>query len=411
MRLPVSLFLALRYMRSKRVFVSAVTVISVMGIMLGVAILIIVRSVMNGFDEMWQDKILSFNAHMTVSSPGSSMPDPEALMAQLRKVPGVKGAAPHVQGFVVLRHGDRVQPAQLRGADGRYEKSVSRVPEFICQGAFSVDDRDVVIGVDLARSLGLHVGEKLLVYSPDQFTRADEVSLPEELNVAGIFDLGMADFDGYYALCGIDCARELFRVEEGASSIQVMTGDPSPANVMAVSTDIEQRIGANYAVTRWMEENRQLFQALEVENNMMLILLVFIVIVASFVITSTLITMAIRKTREIGLLKAVGVSSPQVMLIFVWQGLISGVTGNVLGLGLGLTFLHYRGWVLDMLNRLTGCDLLPKALYHLGEIPARTSMHDVVLISVIVVIVSAIAGLIPAARAARFEPVKALRYE
>lgn len=415
MRLPFTLFLATRYMRStrrhkavRRFSLSAVTIISIVGIMLGVALLVIVRSIMNGFDDMWREKILSFNAHVTVSSP-ALINDPEALIARIRKIPGVSGAAPFVQGLVFLQRDNRVYTPILRGIDPRYEKDVSRVPNYVTRGAFSVGEGEMLVGSDLARQMGARVGDKILVYSPQRFTRGDEVYLPDELKVSGVFDLGMWDFDIGYVLTSIERASELFQIEEGVQGLQVMTDDP--LRVEPVAEALREQLGLDYHVTTWKEQNRQLFASLQVENNMMLILLTFIVVVAGFVIASSLITLAFRKTREIGLLKAVGVSTRQVLCVFVWQGLVSGIIGSLLGMGLGLLFLHYRNEVLRFLSFSLKVDLLPKELYHLAEIPSKTTWSDIGLISVIALVVSTLAGIVPAMKAAKVDPVKALRYE
>ena len=408
MHLPFTLFLALRYMRSKRAFVSAVTIISIVGIMLGVAILLIVRSVMNGFDDMWREKILSFNAHVTVSSP-TMISDPDSMIAQIRQIKNVTGAAPFVQGLVFLQRNGRVYTPILRGIDPRYEKDVSQIPHYVSNGKFSVGEDEMMVGSDLARQMQAHVGEKILVYSPQRFTKADEVYLPEEMKVSGIFDLGLWDFDIGYVLTSLEKARSLFQMEDGVQGIQVMTRDPM--RVEDVARDLREKIGGEFYVTTWKEQNRQLFAQLEVENNLMLLLLAFILVVACFAIASTLITLTFRKTREIGLLKAVGVSSAQVLAVFVWQGMLSGVIGCLAGLGLGRLVLYYRNDLLHFLRNALHFDILPKELYHLSELPATVTWSDVILISSIAIVMSSVAALIPAGRAASIDPVKALRYE
>ncbi len=408
MNLPFSLFLALKYLRPKRTFVSVITIISVVGVMLGVAVLIIVLSVMSGFDHMWRDKILSFNAHITLSGHGP-IDAPDDLIDRIEAVEGVEGAAPYVEGLVFLQHHDRIHTPLLRGIDADYEAQVSRVPEHIVAGSFDVMYDELILGRDLAVQMGARVGDRILVYSPQSFLAQDEIRLPEELTVTGIYELGMWDFDMGYTLTSLGMARELYGMETGVHAVQIMTEDPYRAHVVA--DRIKQELGPEYEVRTWMELNRQLFAALRVEKNMMFFLLIFITIVAAFGITNTLITLTVQKTREIGLLKALGFPSGSIMRVFFWQGWIEGVIGTVLGIGMGLWVLAYRNDLMMWLSNRFGWELFPKELYHLSEIPASTSLFDIILIAVSVMVICTLAGIVPAYRAASLDPARALRNE
>ncbi len=380
--------------------------------MLGVAVLIIVLSVMSGFDNMWREKILGFDAHILITQQGM-IDEPEKMSKKVGTVSGVAAVAPCVQGLVFVQHNEMVYTPLMRGIDVELEKRMSRLPSNMVSGVFALGENDAIIGRELASRLRLKVGDKMLVFSPQTFiAKRDEINLPLEITVAGIFEIGMWEYDVGFILVPLDAARELYGIESGAHALRVMTTDPfkSAAIARRISAELRNEY-EEVSVQTWMELNRQLFDALRVEKNMMFFLLIFIVLVAAFGITNTLIIVVVQKTKEIGLLKAVGFSSGSVMRVFLWQGLIQGVFGTAFGIGLGLLVLYYRNAITRALAFGLHMELFPKELYHLSEIPAHTSYMDVALIAVLSVIICTLAGLLPAWRAARLDPAQALRYE
>ena len=409
MTLPFSLFLALKYLRPKRTFLSAVTVLSVMGVLLGVAVLVIVLSVMTGFDEMWREKILDFNAHVTVTGRGSLEGREDELCEYVEGVEGVAGAAPFLQSLAFVRRIDgSLETPLLRGIDPEREGRVGKIPENIVEGRFSVADGGTVLGRHLADRLGIGVGDAITVYSPGTFASEELVRLPREFRVEGLFETGMWDFDANFMLLSLWDARE-FCGGAGIEAVQVMAFDPYQAP--AVAQKIAMSLGPGFRTTTWMEQNHQLFAALRVEKNMMFFLLIFITIVAAFGITNTLITVTVQKTREIGLLRSLGFSRGAIMRVFFWQGWIEGVLGTTLGIGFGLLVLHYRNGLLRLLNDRFGMELLPQELYHLAEIPSVTLPGDVALVAASVLVICTLAAVVPAWQAAKLDPVGALRYE
>jgi len=405
---PFSLFLALKYLKPRRTLLSIASLISVIWVMLGVGVLVIVISVMNGFDDMWRDKILSFNAHLTVSGFGI-IDEPDHVLRELEGVADVTGASPYLQSLVFVQQGSRIHTPILRGVDPDREATVSKIPEHMVLGDFDLGFESAVIGADLANQMGARVGDTLTVYSPQHLASADELRLPHELTVTGIYQVGMYEIDLGFMLTSLSTARDVMGEESGVHGIQVMTRDPFQA--FHTGREVQQKLGPVYTVQNWMQQNRQLFDALTVEKNLMFFILTFIVLVASFGIASTMLTTTYQKTSEIGLLKALGFSSWKVMLVFMWQGFIEGIIGTVLGIGFGLTCLHYRNDALEFLSSRLGVELLPKELYQLSQIPSSTSPDDLLRICISAIIICTLAGMLPAFRAASLDPVRALKNE
>lgn len=420
--MPFEWMMAFRYLRPKRTYVSAITLISILGVTLGVGVMIVVIAVMTGFDHDLREKLVSFNAHIRIERPDKPLRNWEEIIQRVRSRPHVVGAAPYVLGQVMVKtqplHGNpKYFVPVIRGIDPRYEPGVSKVLNSIVAGKADLKGYSVILGEDLARALGVWVGDALAIYSVHQFedwdrareTGIQEVPLPDDYVVRGIFRVGFYEFDSMFLLCSLANAQDLYGLNNSVHGVMVRLDDPNRAP--EVQQDLEHILGPGYRITTWMEENSTILQALVVEKHMMFYLLFFITIVAAFGICSALITFVVQKTREIGTLKALGATQFQIMKIFLSQSLIVGLIGVVAGLGLGLLAVAYRNDVLDFLRRATGFELFPASVYNFSELPALVIPRDVLTIVGASLLICLLAGVIPAWNAGRLQPVEALRHE
>ena len=425
-RLPFELLLALRYLRPKRTSVSVITLISVIGVMLGVAVLIIVISVMSGFDRQLREKLLGFNAHLRVVQPGELLANRDAVMARIMTNARVKGVAPFVQGKVLLETqpsagGSVVDAPVVRGVDAEREGGVSDLPKSVKEGEFNLRGNGLVVGRELANNLGLRVGDHVELTSPalakkwrEEMKRNDgkqptEVRKPDEYTVKGIFDVGYYEFNAMVIVTSLANAQDLFELGEDVHGLQIMLHDPAQAE--AARVELQLALGNQYLVRTWMDDNSGILNALLVEKNVMFYLLFFIMIVAAFGITSAQITFVVQKTREIGVLKALGATNGQVRWLFLSQSMIVGVFGVIAGFGFGLLLLHYRNNFLDVMNRVTGFELFPRTIYAFDRLPALIVPGDIAIICGGSLFICLLAGMVPAWNAGRLQPVEALRHE
>lgn len=421
-RLPFEFLLALRYLRPKRTFVSVITLISVVGVTLGVAVLIIVISVMSGFDRQLREKILGFNTHLKVLKPNRTMPDYRQVMSEVATQSLVKAVAPFVIGRVLLETApqqgqSQVDAPYVRGIDANLETNISILPQSIVSGVFDVSNRGLLVGTELAYQLRLDVGDLVTIYSPEELRRMRanqgrtnaQAILPDEYEVRGIFDVGYYEYNVSVVMTSLEDAQDLYVLGNDVHGLLVMLEDPYAAP--AVARALSHQLGPEYRVTTWMQENASLLNALIVEKNVMFYLLFFIMIVAALCILSALITFVVQKTREIGMLKALGATDLQVSLLFLSQGALVGALGDLAGYGLGMLALAYRNEFLHFMNRMTGFELFPASIYGFTELPALIEPKDILLICGSAWVVCTLGGVIPAWRAGRLKPVEALRYE
>jgi lipoprotein-releasing system permease protein len=421
-KLPFELFLALRYLRPKRTFVSIITLISILGVALGVAVLIIVISVMSGFDHDLREKILGFTAHLTVAQRGSPMKNYAAVAGLISKNKNVRGISPFIAGPILVEtEGETNRPTYqdaplMRGVDPANEGKISQLPEEIIAGNFDLSGHGMVVGLDFANNLGLNIGDHLSVLSESEikkmreaYKRKEDVAIsPDDYEVRGIFHTGYYDYDAHIVVISLDNAQDLYDLDDSVHGLFVMLNDPDQA--AAVKTQLEKQLGDSYGVSTWMDGN-SIFSALVVEKNVMFYLLFFIVLVAALCILSAQITFVIQKTREIGMLKALGATKLQISAIFLFQSAIIGVIGVACGFGLGMLAVNYRNEFLHFMRSATGWELFPASIYQFSELPALIAPRDVAVICVSSFIICILGGLLPAWRAGRLKPVEALRYE
>ncbi len=423
-RLPIELFLALRYLRPKRTFVSVITLICVIGVMLGVAVLIIVISVMTGFDQQLRDKIIGFNAHLKVYHHEELLRDYSEVVKKILTHTEVVAASPFVLGQVIVKS----QPAEgrpkvmapvVRGcsSDPKEESKVSSIPSSIVSGEFDLSGDGVLVGRAFARKMGLQTGDIIAIYSVATMERIEQsrqegvesAVLPDDYEVRGIFDVGYYEYNELFLVTSMENAQRLYGLDDSVHGIIVNVRNPERAAVMR--RELGEMLGPDFVISTWMEDNGDILDALLVEKQVMFYLLFFIMIVAAFGITSALITFVVQKTREIGVLKALGAANGQVLWLFLSQGLFVGVTGVTAGYALGLLGVAYRNEFLHFMRRITGFQLFPESIYNFRDLPAKIVPGDLAIICGASLVICVIAGLIPAWNASRLKPVEALRHE
>ena len=407
--MPFSLFLALKYLKPKRSVTSVITCVSVLGVLLGVAAVIIVRAVMTGFGDLWEQKILDFKPHVTLSASsgmGNVIRDEEKLVEKLAAIPGVTSAMPEIDTRIMLEYRGRVSAPVVLGVDPDRFQNAYRIgaPR---AGDYDLECDSIVLGVDLARQLGCWVGDMVTVYSPKTLASRDEIYLPLKWKVTGIFSSGQRDYDSGFSVCSLASARELMGLDHGVFAIHLRTAEPSNAPVFDKLVERIRDLAPKCRVVTWRQADRELFNALAVEKNMTAFLLMLITIVALFCVMNTLLVLTVQKTSEIGLLKALGFTKAKIMGAFVVHGLVQVTTGTLLGLATAYAVLRNLQNIVDQLARF-GVQVFPKSVYGLDSIPYRLVAADVVWVVAIVYFFGLLAALVPAFLAASKNPVEAL---
>jgi lipoprotein-releasing system permease protein len=418
MQTPYELLLGWRYTRAGRGtrrngFISFISGVSMLGIALGVAALIIVLSVMNGFQKEVRDRMLSVLSHVEVfDAGGEAIADLSGALNIVTQHPAVVGAAPFVGAQALVARGDTMKGALVRGIDPALEPLVTDVVADIAQTALPrlvSGEFGVILGGELARSLGVLPGDSVTVISPSgQVTPAGVVPRLRQMTVVGVLDSGHFEFDSALALMHIDDAARLFRVE-GPTGVRLKLKDLHEAR--AVGAELSAQLPTDLLVRDWTRANRTWFAAVQLEKRMMWIILTLIVAVAAFNLVSTLVMTVTDKRADIAILRTLGASPRSIMGIFVVQGATVGVIGTGLGLLLGLGVAFNIDTLVPALERLLGASFLPQDIYLINRMPSDPQQGDILPVALISLVLAFVATLYPSWRASRVNPAEALRYE
>jgi len=412
---PLELYVGLRYTRAKRRnhFISFITLTSMLGIGLGVAALITVLSVMNGFERELRERILGLASHATVSAYGGALEGWESAAAQARRHAEVRGVAPFIQREAMLTHGGLVRGALVRGVDPAREPQVSQLGGYMLEGELgrlADGDFGIILGRELARGLAVRTGDKVTLVAPQALvTPAGVLPRLKRFTVVGVFEAGHAQYDSGLALVHLADAGRMFRLGESITGLRVKLRDLFDAPT--VSRELAAQLGGALWVRDWTQHHANFFRALRIEKTTMFVILTLIVAVAAFNIVSTLIMVVTDKQSDIAILRTLGASPASVMAIFVVLGTVIGVFGTLLGTAGGVALAANVETLVAGIERLLGIQFLDANVYYISEVPSEIEPADVVLISTVAFGLSVLATLYPAWRASRTQPAEALRYE
>jgi lipoprotein-releasing system permease protein len=420
MNLPFELEVGLRYTRAGRSsrsnrFISFISGVSMLGIALGVAALIIVLSVMNGFQKEVRDRMLSVVSHIEVFAPGgAALPDMAKTLSEVKNHPQVVGAAPFISAQALLARGEDMKGAIVRGIDPQLEPSVTELAGSNRMDATALSqlksgEFGMVLGSELGRSLGVRMGEKLTLVAPGgQVTPAGVVPRLKQFTVVGFFDSGHYEYDATLAMVHVDDAARVFRLE-GPTGVRIKLKDLHQAREVGAQLAVQTSGGV--IVRDWTRQNRTWFAAVQLEKRMMFIILTLIVAVAAFNLISTLVMTVQDKRADIAILRTLGASPASIMKIFVVQGALVGVIGTFVGLALGLLVAFNIDVIVPFLEKVFRASFLPRDVYLISQMPSDPQWGDIMPVAVISLVLAFAATLYPSWRASRVNPAEALRYE
>ena len=418
MQLPYELKLGWRYTRASRGtrrngFISFISGVSMLGIALGVAALIIVLSVMNGFQKEVTARMLSVISHIEIFAPdGAALPDLARTLAEVRANPQVVGAAPFIGAQGLLGRGEDIKGAIIRGIDPAREGEVTDLAAALKDSTLAKlipGEFGIVLGAELARSMGLRVGDPVTLIAPSgQVSPAGVVPRLKQMTIVGLFDSGHYEYDSGLAMLHMDDAAKIFRLE-GPTGVRLKLRDLQKAR--EVATELGQTLTGRFLIRDWTRQNRTWFAAVQLEKRMMFIILTLIVAVAAFNLVSTLVMTVTDKRADIAILRTLGASPSSVMGVFMVQGAMVGMIGTLAGLALGLGVAFNIDVIVPFLEKLLSASFLPKDIYLISRMPSDPQQGDIVPIAVISLILAFVATIYPSWHASRVNPAEALRYE
>ena len=417
MRRWPELFLALKFLRPRRSFVSIITILSWLGVVAGVLVLIVVQSVMRGFEDELTRKVIGFQAHLTVAG-NVPLRDPAALMEQIRQEPEVVGATPSVLGPVLAETRSRISTPRIKGWDSETAPAVIPLPECVVEGDWVPGPDTLVAGSEWAKANRAELGTEVNLLAPQQFKELlgpktpgaalpKKIPLPRTFRVAGIFTTGMFDYDSEYLITDLATAQELYAVPGSVHGIAIKLKNPDRATVVAET--LRAKLGPDLRVLTWMDHNQRLFAAVAVERRVMSFLLFFVMVVAALGLSGTLITVTVQRSKSIGTLAALGATPGQIATIFTMYGVVVGVLGSLTGVVGAWVVLVNRNGLSHLLGKLTRQDLFPSEIYHFASLPARYDGMVFLGVALAGLSLSVLAALVPAWVASQAEPSANLR--
>ncbi len=406
--------IAMRYLRSRRRegFVSVIALFSFLGIMLGVATLIVVMAVMNGFREELYEKILGLNGHIVVSKVGEPFTDFDAVKLKIQEQVGVVSAMPLIESQVLITSPRNALGAIVRGMRAEDINQMKLVAGNLRIGTLGGFDQGegIALGLRLANALGVTTGDKVTLVNPrGQTTVFGRKPKLRDFEVVAVFELGMSEYDKTIGFMPLHVAQAFFNMKDRVDVIEVMTNDPESVGELAQK--IKNAGGASIFISDWKQRNETFFTVLEVERNTMFFILSLIIIVAALNIISGIMMLVKDKSRDIAILRTMGAAKGAIMRVFLITGASIGIAGTIAGFFLGLVILHYREPIREFISLVTGAKVFDPDIYYIAQLPARLDPTETGGIVLFAFVLSILATLYPSWRASRIDPVKALRYE